>query len=483
MKFIKDDFLWGGATAASQIEGAYDAGGKTLTLLEMKPFLPIKDRTAIHFGGQTKEEMLESIENKKNLHYPKRFGIDFYHRYKEDIALFKEAGMNVYRMSIAWSRIFPNGDDKEPSKEGIAFYRNVLTECKKAGIKVMVTMHHFDTPYEITKKWGGWKNREVIDLFVRYAKVLFKEFDEMVDYWLPFNEINVAIWSTEVGLGVFESDFNSKSERNSAAYQGLHHQFVAQAKVIELGKKMCKLQTQFGCMVANITTYSLDCNPINEMENLKSQQISRWFFYDVVAKGEYPNYIKRNWKENDINVNIDEQDLKLLKNNTVDFISFSYYMSATVAVELSQKASGNVSMGGKNPFLKATEWGWQIDPIGLRITLNQMWDRYQKPLFIAENGIGVLETLNDQNTVEDNYRIEYLSEHFKQINEAIKDGVDVFGYTMWTPIDVVSASTNEMSKRYGMIYVDYDDYHNGTGNRFKKKSFEWFQNFMKTKEL
>ncbi|WP_106078993.1 glycoside hydrolase family 1 protein [Mesoplasma coleopterae] len=483
MKFIKDDFLWGGATAASQIEGAYDASGKTLTLLEMKPFLPIKDRTAIHFGGQTKEEMLESIENKKGLHYPKRFGIDFYHRYKEDIALFKEAGMNIYRMSIAWSRIFPNGDDKEPSKEGIAFYRNVLTECKKAGIKVMVTMHHFDTPYEITKKWGGWKNREVIDLFVRYAKVLFKEFDEMVDYWLPFNEINVAIWSTEVGLGVFESDFNSKGERNSAAYQGLHHQFVAQAKVIELGKKMCKLQTQFGCMVANITTYSLDCNPINEMENLKSQQISRWFFYDVVAKGEYPNYIKRNWKENDINVNIDEQDLKLLKNNTVDFISFSYYMSATVAVELSQKASGNVSMGGKNPFLKATEWGWQIDPIGLRITLNQMWDRYQKPLFIAENGIGVLETLNDQNTVEDNYRIEYLSEHFKQINEAIKDGVDVFGYTMWTPIDVVSASTNEMSKRYGMIYVDYDDYHNGTGNRFKKKSFEWFQNFMKTKEL
>ncbi|AGY41725.1 6-phospho-beta-glucosidase [Mesoplasma florum W37] len=483
MKFIKDDFLWGGATAASQVEGAYNEGGKTLTLLEMKPFLPIKDRKAIHFGGQTKEEMLDSIENKQNLHYPKRFGIDFYHRYKEDIALFKEAGMNLYRMSIAWSRIFPYGDDEKPNQAGIDFYRNVFEECKKAGIKVMVTMHHFDTPYEITKKYGGWTNRKVIDLFVKYAKTLFEEFDDVVDFWLPFNEINVAIWSTEVGLGVFESDFKSKNERDQAAYQGLHHQFIAQAKVIELGKKMCKPETKFGCMVANITTYALDCNPINEIENLKSQQLSRWFFYDVVAKGEYPTYIKRYFTENNINIKMENGDEKVLKNNTVDFISFSYYMSATVAVQGNDKASGNVSTGGKNPFLEATEWGWQIDTIGLRVSLNQMWDRYQKPLFISENGIGVLENLDSNNTIKDDYRIDYLGKHFEQINEAIKDGVDVFGYTMWTPIDVVSASTNEMSKRYGMIYVDYDDYHNGTGNRFKKKSFEWFQNFMRTKEL
>ncbi|ATQ35796.1 6-phospho-beta-glucosidase [Mesoplasma entomophilum] len=482
MKFIKDDFLWGGATAASQIEGAYNIDGKSLTLLEMKEFKPLKDRANNHFKITDKSDFLKAIENKEGLHYPKRFGIDFYSRYKEDIALFKEAGMNVYRMSIAWARIYPNGDDQKPNEKGLNFYKNVLNECKEKNIKVMVTMSHFDIPYSIVEKYGGWLNRKTIDLFLKYAETLFTEFCDMVDYWLPFNEINMATWSTETGLGVFESTFKTKNERDSASYQGLHNQFIAQAKVIELGKKLCP-SAKFGCMVANITTYSLNCNPINEIENLTRQQKTRWFFYDVVARGKYPTYIKRYFEEENINIQMEKDDVEILEKNVVDFISFSYYMSATVAVEEGEKTAGNLIFGGKNPYLKASEWGWQIDPIGLRITLNELWDRYQKPLFIAENGIGVLETLNDQNTVEDNYRIEYLSEHFKQINEAIKDGVDVFGYTMWTPIDVVSASTNEMSKRYGMIFVDYDDYHNGTGNRFKKKSFDWFQNFMKNKEL
>ncbi|ATZ20532.1 glycoside hydrolase family 1 protein [Mesoplasma coleopterae] len=476
-----NDFLWGGATAATQIEGAYNVDGKSLSVMEMIPFIELKDRKDLSQTRKlTTQDLIDSIENKKGLHYPKRYGIDFYHRYKEDIALFKEAGMKIFRMSVAWTRIFPNGDEAEPNKRGLEFYRSVFEECKKQGLEVMVTINHFDMPFSITQNYGGWKNRKVIDMYFKYAKTLIDEFHEYVKYWLPFNEINLGVLFSAMGLEGSTED-KSLAERLAGTYQDLHNQLVAQAKFIEYAKKFNN--TKVGCMVADATTYALDCNPINVLENQQKEQMKKFFYYDVMTTGEYPSYSKRYFKENGISIVKENGDDEILKNNTVEFISFSYYMSSTIAKEEVELTEGNLMKMGKNPFLVATEWGWQIDPLGLRYCLNQLWDRYHLPLFISENGMGVLETLNEKNTVEDDYRIEYLGKHFEQMSEAIKDGVNLFGYTMWTPIDVVSAGSNEMSKRYGLIYVDYDDYHKGTGNRFKKKSFYWFQNFMKTKEI
>ncbi|ATZ18734.1 6-phospho-beta-glucosidase [Williamsoniiplasma somnilux] len=483
MKFVKENFLWGGATAASQIEGAFDVNDKSLTIAEMRPYNPNLNRKDLSvLRNMTKNDYEKSIKNVEGLHYPKRYGIDFYHKYKEDIRLFAEAGMNIYRMSIAWARIFPNGDDKHPNQKGLDFYRNVINECKKYNIEVMVTLHHFDLPYPIIKKYGGWFNKKTIDMYLKYVKVLFQEFKDEIKYWLPFNEINVAVLASEMGTGIFKEDFKNDQQYLQACYQSLHHQFVAQAKVKELAQKINK-NFKIGCMIANMTTYSLDCNPDNVRENQKMQQLNKYFFFDVVARGEYPNYIKRYFEQKKINLEITNEEKEILKNNTMDYLTFSYYMTSTVSIKSQEKTEGNLLSLEKNPFLKETEWGWQIDPIGLRITLNDLWDRYRLPLFISENGIGVLEKLNENKTIDDDYRIDYLSSHMKQINEAILDGCDVFGYTMWTPIDVVSAGTNEMSKRYGLIYVDYDDYHNGSGKRYKKKSFEWFKKFRQTNEL
>ncbi|WP_339034904.1 glycoside hydrolase family 1 protein [Spiroplasma endosymbiont of Cantharis rufa] len=483
MKFIKEDFLWGGATSAGQIEGSWDVNGKTPTLLELTPYNEKINRKEMLFSSKTKDQYLKALQSNTKNHYPKRYGIDFYNRYKEDITLFKKAGMNIYRMSISWSRIFPNGDEKEPNRAGLEFYRKVFEECLKNKMQIMVTIQHFDVPLPIMLKYGGWINKETINLYLKYVEVIMNEYKEFVTYWLPFNEIDIAIWAPELGLGIFKSDFNQETgELKQISYQGLHNQFVAQAKVIELGKKISS-NFKIGCMLANSTTYSIDCNPVNVMENIKMQQISRWFYYDVMVRGEYPTYSKRFFKENNIKLDITEEELLLIKNNPVEYITFSYYMTGTVAKEEIKKVNANLHDVGKNPFLEDTEWGWQIDPIGLRITLNEIWDRYQIPIFISENGIGVVEKLDNNFTVEDDYRIKYLSEHFEQINEALSDGVEVFGYTMWTPVDVVSASTCEMSKRYGLIYVDYDDYHKGTGNRYLKKSYHWFKNFRITGEL
>ncbi|ATQ35177.1 6-phospho-beta-glucosidase [Mesoplasma entomophilum] len=474
------NFLWGGATAANQIEGAYNVDGKTLSLMEMIPFREISDRKNHSSGAHltNKQTFADSIENKAGLHFPKRFGIDFYHRYKEDIALFKEAGMKIFRMSIAWTRIFPNGSNEEPNKAGLEFYRNVFKECKKQGLEVMVTINHFDLPYWIIEKNLNWKDNELQNSYLKFAFLVIDEFNEYVKYWLPFNEINLGAVIT---TSLLSENKNSMLQNVLASYNDLHVQFVLQAKVIQYAKKYKDIKV--GCMVADSTSYPIDCNPENVMENLKMEQMKKFFYYDVMVNGEYPGYALRMFKEYGIKINKNPEDDKILKENPIQFITFSYYMSGTTSKSGGELTEANGLKAGKNPFLKATEWGWQIDPIGLRYTLNQLWDRYHLPLFISENGIGVLEKLDANNTVEDNYRIDYLGKHFEQISEAIKDGVDVFGYTMWTPIDVVSASTNEMSKRYGLIFVDYDDYHNGTGNRFKKKSYNWFKNFLKTKEI
>ncbi|WP_106078776.1 glycoside hydrolase family 1 protein [Mesoplasma coleopterae] len=475
-----NDFLFGGATAANQIEGAYDIDGKTLSLLEMIPFQELEDRKNPSTSKKiTKELIMEAIENKNGRHYPKRFGNDFYHRYKEDIKLFKEAGLKIFRMSISWTRIYPNGNDAEPNAKGLEFYRNVFEECKKNGLEIMVTMNHFDIPLWVLQKQLSWDDAELRDAFLKYAKTLLDEFNVYVKYWLPFNEINLFAFMMQTMNGGTEQGDKLKAILNS--YNDLHKLVVTQARVIEYAKKYPNIM--IGNMVADSTTYPINCDPENVYENLKMEQMKKFFYHDLMVKGEYPGYALRMFKEYGVKINRDPEEDEILKNNPVQFISFSYYMSGTHSKKESELTEGNFIKVGVNPYLKATEWGWQIDPIGLRITLNQYWDRYQIPLFVSENGIGVFETLNENKTVEDDYRIKYLADHFEQMSEAIKDGVKMIGYTMWTPIDLVSAGTNEMSKRYGLIFVDYDDYHKGTGNRFKKKSFEWFKNFMKTKEL
>ncbi|PPE05649.1 glycoside hydrolase family 1 protein [Mesoplasma corruscae] len=477
------DFLWGGATSACQIEGGYDIGGKSLTISEMRPFNPKLNRKNLsEVFAYNKQDYIDSIKNDKGLHYPKRYGINFYNNYKEDIALFKESGMNVFRLSISWARFFPKGDEENPCKEAIEFYKNVFTECHKNSIEPVVTIEHSDLPYSIIEKYNGWLNPVTIKLFMKLVKVLFKEFNQYVKYWMPFNEINTVLMAPDSGAGIFREDFKNEHEYLQASYQSLHHKFIAQAEVVKLAHSDYK-NIHIGCMVANISTYPIDCNPINVLENEKYQQLMKYFFFDVMAKGFYPTYMLKYFKNNSIVLDISDYDLNLLKENTVDFISFSYYSSGTMGQKNEEVNSSNLVLLGKNPFLKETEWGWQIDPIGLRITLNDLWNRYNLPLFISENGIGVLEELNSDETVDDYYRIDYLKSHIKQLLLAIEDGVDLFGYTMWTPIDVVSASTNEMSKRYGMIYVDYDDYHKGTGKRYKKSSFHWFKNFRKTGKL
>ncbi|PPE04169.1 glycoside hydrolase family 1 protein [Williamsoniiplasma lucivorax] len=482
MKFTKKDFLWGGATAANQFEGEYNKDGKSLNVAEMIPYTPLEDRASMpmNLASFTRANIEKSIENKAGLHYPKRFGSNHYNRYKEDIDLLVEAGMDIYRMSISWGRIFPNGDEDQPNAKGLEFYHNLFNYCKSKGIKVMTTMHHFDTPYPIGKKYGGWMNKQVIDMFVKYAKTLFTEFGDVVDYWLPFNEINISSFAPMMSA-TFPEDHPGVSY-DQLRFQTLHNQFIAQAKVVALGHEMLG-KKNFGCMVANMTSYPIDCNPVNVIEWQKQQQIARYFFFDMVAKGEYPTYMLKLFEKLNVKIDTNDQEMAILKNNPVDFLSFSYYMTGTVSKAEIEKANGNLMGMGKNPFLKANEWGWQIDGQGLRFTLNDLWDRYHLPLFIAENGVGHDEKLNDQKTVEDDYRIDYMKEHFVAIQDALDDGVNVFGYTMWGVIDLVSAGTNEMSKRYGLVYVDYDDYHKGTGDRFKKKSFTWFKKFKESGEI
>ncbi|ALD66712.1 glycoside hydrolase family 1 protein [Spiroplasma cantharicola] len=483
MKFEDKDFLWGAASSAAQIEGAYDIDGKSLTVADLIPYIKLKNKKDLsEIRSLGKEDFLDGLNPNSTKTYPKRLGNDFYNRYKEDIKLMKDAGMNIYRLSVSWARIFPNGDEEVPNEAGLAFYERVFKECRKQNMEIMVTLSHFDFPYPILEKYNGLLNRKVIEMFVKYAKTLIERFSKYVKYWLPFNELNICLMHTHIGLGFFSEKTNNHMDIIRKSFQGLHHLFIVQAEIIKFAKKYPDIKV--GCMVSDMTTYSYDCNPINVLNNLKQEQIRKWFFFDVMVRGEYPRYSKRFFKENNIEFTIAEGDMELLKNNPIDFISFSYYQTHTTSVtENVGQSQGNLIDGGINPYLKQTEWGWQIDPVGLRYELNQLWDRYQLPLFISENGIGAIEKLDKNMTVEDDYRIEYYREHFLQINEAIKDGVNVFGYTMWTSIDLVSGSTSEFDKRYGIVYVDYDDYHNGTGDRFLKKSYHWFKEFMRTKEL
>lgn len=467
-----DGFLWGGATAANQLEGAFKEGGKGLSVADAMP------------GGKARLDVLSSdtfdwtIDEDKYI-YPNHRGIDHYHHFKEDIALFAKMGFKCYRFSIAWTRIFPKGDETTPNEAGLAFYEQVIDECVKHGIEPVITISHYEMPLHLAKEYGGWKNRELITFYERYAKVVLERFHSKVKYWMTFNEINSAFHFPALSQGMVKStgagDYHN-------VFQAWHNQFVASSKAVKIGHEL-NPELQIGCMIIYATTYSFDSNPVNQMATIEQNQEMNFFCADVQVRGEYPVYTKRIFDKYNVGeLDIAEGELELLKDYPVDYIGFSYYMSSVVNItdEEAAKASGNLLAGLKNPFLKASEWGWQIDPVGLRIALNELYNRYEKPVFIVENGLGAIDNVDENFYVEDEYRIDYLREHIEAMADAIKDGVDIMGYTPWGCIDLVSASTGEMSKRYGFIYVDLDDEGNGTGKRYEKKSFNWYKDVIAT---
>lgn len=464
-KRFPEGFLWGGAAAANQFEGAYREGNKGLTIADVLP------------GGKERQIVINdpnfNFEIDPNKHYPNHVGIDFYHRYKEDIALFAEMGFKVFRTSISWARIFPNGDELEPNEEGLAFYDRVFDELHKYGIEPVVTISHYEIPLHLVKEYGGWRNRQVIDFFERYVKTIFNRYKDKVKYWLTFNEINTGLKNPLNSLGFA---IRKKEDKYQPTFQALHHQFVASAKAVKLCHEIIP-DAKIGCMILYAPVYSYDSNPENVMYALKKDELFNYFCADVQVRGEYPSYVHRYFKEHNIELEIQDGDLDILREGTVDYIGFSYYMSLTEKKDKADTkgSQGNVLRGVKNPHLKASDWGWEIDPIGLRIALNRLYRRYRVPLFIVENGLGAYDKVEQDGSINDDYRIEYLREHIQQMREAIEDGVEVMGYTAWGCIDLVSYSTGEMSKRYGFIYVDRHDDGSGTLERKRKKSFYWYK--------
>nr|WP_312291843.1 6-phospho-beta-glucosidase [Clostridium chromiireducens] len=463
-------FLWGGALAANQCEGAYKEGGKGLTTVDLCP--TGKKRSEIIRG---KIDELRVLEGEI---YPSHEAIDFYHRYKEDIALFSEMGFKCLRVSIAWSRIFPSGDEEIANEEGLRFYDSLFDEMLKCGIEPVVTICHFDTPIGIIEKFGGWKNRKFVDFYLNYCKVIFERYKEKVKYWMTFNEINMILHLPFMGAGV---RFKEGENELQIKYQSAHHELIASSLATKLAHEIIP-NCMIGCMIAAGDFYPYSCNP-DDILKAKEKERENLLFIDVQSRGKYPGYAKRFFKENNIEIEMEQEDEEILEKHTVDFIGFSYYASRCVSTDpevLKGETAGNAFKSVKNPYLKSSEWGWQIDPKGLRITCNSLYDRYQKPLFIVENGLGAVDKVEEDGSINDDYRIEYLREHIKAMGEAIADGVELIGYTPWGCIDLVSASTGEMKKRYGFIYVDKDNEGNGTLERYKKKSFYWYKEVIAT---
>lgn len=467
---FRKDFLWGGATAANQCEGGFDKGGRGLANVDVIPWGP--DRFPVMAG---KRKMFDFDDEH---FYPAKEAIDMYHHYKEDIALFGEMGFKTYRMSLSWSRIFPKGDEEQPNEEGLRFYEDIFMECRKYGIEPLVTITHFDCPMHLVKEYGAWRSRKLIGFYEKLCRVIFNRYKGLVRYWLTFNEINMILHIPFLSAGIcFEEGENS----NQIKYQAAHHELVASAIATKIAHEVDP-DNQVGCMLAGGNYYPHSCNPEDVWASVSADR-DNYFFIDVQARGEYPSYGKKILKDKGVVLEIEDGDLELLKENTVDFISFSYYSSRCISVDpnVSGKTQGNIFASLKNPYLNSSEWGWQIDPLGLRITMNHLWDRYQKPLFIVENGLGAADVPDADGYVADDYRIDYLRAHIEAMKDAVdQDGVDMLGYTPWGCIDLVSASSGEMSKRYGFIYVDRDDAGNGTLKRTRKKSFYWYQKIIET---
>ncbi len=465
---FRNDFFWGGATAANQYEGAWDADGKG-------------DSVPDHCtnGSHTTPKRV-TPEFEEGTLYPSREATDFYHHYKEDIALAAEMGFNIFRMSINWTRIYPTGMEEEPNEAGLKFYDNVFDELKKYNIEPLVTISHYELPYALVRKYNGWYSRELIALFEKYCHTLFERFKDKVKYWLTFNEINCSImpFGATVSVGTIKDYCGpamSAPAEEAVRMQALHHQFVASAKVIKYAHDNYP-QFKMGNMICFLSSYPLTCNPADVIANQEQMRMMNWFCSDVQARGYYPSHALSYFKKKGITIRMEEGDAEILKEGLIDFYTFSYYMTSCVTTKTdAEQISGNVTGGAKNPYLEASEWGWQIDPAGLRYTLNEIYDRYQLPMMVVENGLGARDTLEADGSIHDSYRIDYFRKHIAQMKLAVEDGADLIGYTPWGWIDVVSASTGEMAKRYGFVFVDkYDD---GTGDlsRKKKDSFYWYQ--------
>jgi 6-phospho-beta-glucosidase len=450
-----EGFLWGGAAAANQFEGAYDADGKGLSIQDVMPAGLVGPRTARPTPENLKLE-----------------GIDFYHRYVDDIALFAEMGFKVFRTSIAWSRIFPNGDEETPNEDGLAFYDRVFDELAKHGIEPLVTLSHYETPLYLAEHYNGWASRELIGFYERFARTVFERYGDKVKYWLTFNEINSVLVEPFMSGGI-----NTPKEELSKTdlYQAIHHELVASASATKIAHEIMP-DALVGCMILAMPAYPLTPAPA-DVWMARSNEHESYAFGDIHCRGEYPGYLLRKLSDAGVHLDITDADRETLR-NTVDFVSFSYYMSSCDTADPDKSQGQSNFLGGvPNPTLEASEWGWQIDPVGLRIVLNDYWERWGKPLFIVENGLGANDELVEVAgvlTVVDDYRINYLNDHLVQVREAVADGVQLMGYTSWGCIDMVSASTAEMKKRYGYIYVDRNNDGSGTLERYRKKSFGWY---------
>lgn len=471
MAGLRKNFLWGGAVAAHQLEGGWQEGGKGISVADVM--------TAAEHG--VPREITEGVIEGKN--YPNHEGIDFYHRYKEDIALFAEMGFKCFRTSIAWTRIFPKGDEVEPNEAGLQFYDNLFDECLKYGVEPVVTLSHFEMPYYLVTEYGGWRNRKMIDFFVRFAEVCFDRYREKVKYWMTFNEINNQANYDEDFAPFTNSGIAYKAgeNREEIMYQAAHYELVASAKAVEIGHAI-RSDFEIGCMIAMCPVYPATCKPADILMAQKAMQ-KRYYFTDIHVHGKYPAYMTSYFARKAFNLDITLEDLEILTKGTVDYIGFSYYMSFAISHRLENKFFDyreSIDLV-RNKFVPASDWGWQIDPEGLRYAMNWFTDQYHVPLFIVENGFGAIDILEADGTINDQYRIDYLAAHIEQMIVAVEeDGVDLMGYTPWGCIDLVSAGTGEMKKRYGFIYVDKDNEGNGTLARRKKRSFDWYKEVIAT---
>lgn len=468
-KGFPKDFLWGGATAANQFEGGWDEGGKGISTTDM-----------CLAGSRTTPKRLAK-EIKEGVYYPSHNGIDFYHRYKEDIALFAQMGFKSFRMSIAWTRIYPTGEESEPNEEGLKFYDDVFDELQKYGIEPIVTISHYEYPYHLAEKFSCWKSREMIDYYMKFTETIFRRYKNKVKYWLTLNEINTVALATSgyIGAGILNGDEDEVMDMKvdpETLYQALHYMLVASAKAVTLGHEI-NPDFKIGSMEAYLTYYPYNCNPDDVLLAQKKDREVNLIAGDVQIRGSYPGFAYRFFEEKGYDIKMEDADFEILKKGTVDFISISYYFSATMSTQEGLgEASGNMIVEGNvNPYLETSEWGWQSDPKGLRWTLNHIWDRYQIPIMVVENGLGATDKLEADGSIHDDYRIKYVRDHVIQMKEAIRDGVDLIAYTPWGCIDLISGSTGEMDKRYGFIYVDLDNQGNGSFDRYKKDSFYWYK--------
>lgn len=466
------EFLWGGAVAAHQVEGGYNKGGKGISIADVM--------TA---GTHTiSRKITDGII--EGLNYPNHEAINFYENYKEDIRLFAEMGYKCFRTSIAWTRIFPKGDESTPNEDGLKFYDDLFDELLKYNIEPVITLSHFEMPYHLVKNYGGWRNRKLIDFFVNFCEVVMNRYKDKVKYWMTFNEINNQSITTNPIYAFTNSGiiYEEQEDKEEVMYQAVHYEFVASAKVVKIGHEI-NPEFKIGCMVAAMPSYPYSCNPEDMIKFVESNR-EQLMFTDVHVRGHYPRHTLKLWERKNYNLDITEEDKKILKEGIVDFIGCSYYLTTVVTADKTMKTTGNDSAGKadvvENPYLKISDWGWNIDPVGLRFYLNQLYDKYELPIFIVENGFGAEDVLKSDNTVDDDYRIEYLASHIREMKNAIEiDGVDVIGYTVWGCIDPVSFTTGEMKKRYGFIYVDKNNDGSGTLKRYKKKSFDWYKNVIK----